>query len=133
MQLFNWSYIITGIITITLFLIYFYNQLSSKVLKEVLTTFRAIVSIISLLLIITCDFARTYINFSHDSMKFTTTIMDIIIYTSLCGVFILFDACENMTRWTRFAGPFFLIAISIQNLYFCETEAPGWPNDVVKS
>ena len=132
MELFTWSYIITGIITIIFFINYYYHQLSPKVAKEVLCTFRAIVSIVSLSLIIICDVARVMINFSYFDMMFHTSIIDVIIYASLCGGFILVDACENMTRWTRFAGPSCLMAVSIQNLILCETEAYGWDDNVVK-
>lgn len=133
-RLFNeWFYIIPGLITIIGMLINFTTQVNLKVLKEVFLTFRAIVTSISLLGIIICDISRLFLNFETNNTElWVTTIMDLVIYVGIVARFSTTDAWRNVTRFTRFFGPAIMVAVSIQNFYFLETEDGRWQDSVVK-
>ena len=128
---YKWFYVIPGLFTIIAFQFYFISQVNIKVLKEVLLTFRAIVTLISLLFIIICDISRCYFSFRYDTETWLISFMDLVIYVSIVACFTTIDAWQNMSRFTRFFGPAIMIVISIQNLYYLEIEWEGYPDTVL--
>ena len=63
-----------------------------------------------------------------DAERWIEVGLDIMIYIGLISCFIIIDACEFVSNFTRMIGPALLIGVSIQNFYMCQEEGYRWDN-----